>query len=63
MARQGATTYLVPPLVILLSWLTLGEVPAAIALLGGAMCLAGVAVTRRRAPASGHGARSAPDES
>jgi drug/metabolite transporter (DMT)-like permease len=49
MARQGATTYLVPPLVILLSWLTLGEVPAAIALLGGAMCVAGVMVTRRRA--------------
>ena len=48
MARQGATTYLVPPIVILLSWLTLGEVPAAIALLGGALCLAGVAVTRRR---------------
>ncbi len=48
MARQGATTYLVPPLVIALSWLTLGEVPAAIALLGGALCLAGVAVTRRR---------------
>jgi drug/metabolite transporter (DMT)-like permease len=39
----------VPPLVILLSWLTLGEVPAAIALLGGAMCVAGVMVTRRRA--------------
>ena len=50
MARQGATTYLVPPLVIALSWATLGEVPAAsIALLGGALCLAGVAVTRRRA--------------
>ena len=47
MARQGATTYLVPPLVILVSWLTLGEVPAALSLLGGLLCLAGVAVTRR----------------
>lgn len=48
MARQGATTYLVPPLVVLLSWATLDEVPGAIALLGGLLCLAGVAVTRRR---------------
>jgi drug/metabolite transporter (DMT)-like permease len=47
MARQGATTYLVPPLVIGLSWLTLGEVPAALSLLGGLLCLAGVAITRR----------------
>jgi drug/metabolite transporter (DMT)-like permease len=49
MARQGATTYLVPPLVIALSWITLDEVPAALALLGGALCLLGVAITRRRA--------------
>jgi drug/metabolite transporter (DMT)-like permease len=48
MARQGATTYLVPPLVILLSWLTLSEVPGLIALGGGALCLCGVAITRRR---------------
>ena len=48
MARQGATTYLVPPLVIALSWATLGEVPGLAALAGGALCLAGVAVTRRR---------------
>jgi len=48
MARQGATTYLVPPIVIVLSWLTLGEVPAAVSLAGGALCLAGVAFTRRR---------------
>ena len=48
MARQGATTYLVPPLVILLSWATLGEAPGLVALLGGALCLAGVAITRRR---------------
>jgi drug/metabolite transporter (DMT)-like permease len=49
MARQGATTYLVPPLVILLSWLTLGEVPALLSFVGGLLCLAGVAVTRRGA--------------
>ena len=49
MARHGATTYLVPPLVIALSWATLGEVPGILAVLGGALCLAGVAVSRRRA--------------
>jgi drug/metabolite transporter (DMT)-like permease len=38
----------VPPLVIALSWITLGEVPVAVALLGGALCLVGVAVTRHR---------------
>lgn len=48
MARQGATTYLVPPLVVAISWATLGEVPGFVAMLGGALCLAGVAVTRRR---------------
>jgi drug/metabolite transporter (DMT)-like permease len=47
MARQGATTYLVPPLVIALSWLTLGEVPGLAAMAGGVVCLCGVALTRR----------------
>jgi drug/metabolite transporter (DMT)-like permease len=42
----GATTYLVPPLVIGLGWLLLGEVPPALALVGGAVCLAGVALAR-----------------
>jgi drug/metabolite transporter (DMT)-like permease len=44
----GVTTYLVPPLVILLGWLLLDEVPPALALVGGAVCLAGVALSRRR---------------
>jgi drug/metabolite transporter (DMT)-like permease len=48
MARHGATTYLVPPLVVLLSWATLDEVPGVVALIGGLLCLLGVAVTRRR---------------
>ena len=46
--RLGVTTYLVPPLVILLGWLLLDEVPPALALLGGAVCLAGVALSRVR---------------
>jgi drug/metabolite transporter (DMT)-like permease len=47
--RLAATTYLVPPLSILLGWLWLGESPAVLAYLGGALCLAGVAVTRSSA--------------
>ncbi|MGY1847166.1 DMT family transporter [Blastococcus sp. SYSU DS1021] len=46
--RLGVTTYLVPPLVVLLSWLLLGEAPPLLAVAGGAVCLAGVAVSRRR---------------
>ena len=46
--RLGATTYLVPPLVVLLAWWLLGEVPAALALGGGLLCLAGVAAARAK---------------
>ena len=45
--RMGATTYLVPPLAILMGWLILDETPPALALAGGVLCLAGVAWTRR----------------
>ncbi|MGW2036909.1 DMT family transporter [Streptomyces virginiae] len=44
--RLGATTYAVPAIVVLLSWALLGEVPAWLTLLGGLLCLAGVAVSR-----------------
>jgi drug/metabolite transporter (DMT)-like permease len=47
--KLGVTTYLVPPLVIVLGWLLLDEVPPGLALVGGAVCLAGVALSRRRA--------------
>ncbi|MFJ7770275.1 DMT family transporter [Streptomyces sp. NPDC097107] len=46
--RMGATTYAVPALVVLMSWLALGEVPGLLTLAGGALCLAGVAVSRSR---------------
>lgn len=45
--RLGATTYLVPPLAILLGWSLLGDTPVALAFVGGALCLAGVYVTPR----------------
>ncbi|MCX5202215.1 DMT family transporter [Streptomyces sp. NBC_00237] len=46
--KMGATTYAVPAIVVLMSWLLLDEVPGWITLLGGAVCLAGVAVSRSR---------------
>ncbi|MFI6422776.1 DMT family transporter [Streptomyces sp. NPDC050842] len=46
--RMGATTYAVPALVVLLAWIFLGELPGALTLAGGALCLAGVAVSRSR---------------
>jgi drug/metabolite transporter (DMT)-like permease len=48
--RLGSTTYLVPPLVVLIAWLALGEAPPLLALPGGILCLFGVALARRRAP-------------
>jgi drug/metabolite transporter (DMT)-like permease len=52
--RLGSTTYLVPAVAIVLGWLLLGESPAPLALLGGAVAIAGVVIarwapTRRRA--------------
>jgi len=47
-SRMGATTYAVPALVVLMSWLFLDEVPGLLTLAGGALCLAGVAVSRSR---------------
>ncbi|WP_199922740.1 DMT family transporter [Streptomyces sp. NRRL S-87] len=46
--KLGATTYAVPAVVVLIAWLALDEVPGWLTLLGGAICLAGVAVSRRR---------------
>ena len=46
--RLGVTTYLVPPLAILAAWPLLGEVPPVLAVVGGVVCLAGVALSRRR---------------
>lgn len=49
-AQMGATTYVVPALVIAMSWLLLDEVPGWLTFAGGALCLAGVAVSRTRKP-------------
>jgi len=46
--RMAATTLCVPALAVLLSWVTLGEAPTALGLLGGAFCLTGVAISRKK---------------
>lgn len=46
--RLGITTYVIPPLTILLSWLLLDEIPHFLAVVGGAICLVGVGLSRRR---------------
>jgi drug/metabolite transporter (DMT)-like permease len=50
--KVAATTYLVPAVATLISWVWLDETPAALAFVGGALCLIGVAITRakRRQP-------------
>ena len=53
--RLASTTLTVPGIVVLMSWAVLGELPTAAGLVGGALCLVGVAVSRRsgrRAPAA-----------
>ena len=46
--RMGATIYAVPVLVIVMSWLILGQVPRWLAVAGGVLCLAGVGLSRSR---------------
>ena len=43
----SVTTYLVPVITVLMGWALLSETPPAMAYVGGALCLAGVALTRR----------------
>lgn len=46
--KAASTTYLVPAVATLISWTILDEVPAALAFVGGGLCLIGVAITRLR---------------
>ena len=48
-ARLGLTTYLVPPIAILIALAAFGEVPGPLSILGGVLCLGGVAFSRMRA--------------
>ncbi len=47
----AVTTYIVPALVVLEAFLFFREVPAPLAVVGGIICLVGVALSRRRSPA------------
>ncbi len=44
----GVTTYLVPPITIVMGWLFLSETPPGMAYVGGGLALVGVAVARRK---------------
>ncbi|MFC4946320.1 DMT family transporter [Pseudonocardia sp. GCM10023141] len=46
--RLGVSTYLVPPITIAMSAVLLGELPPVLAIVGGAICLVGVGLSRRR---------------
>jgi drug/metabolite transporter (DMT)-like permease len=46
--QLGVTTYLVPPLTIVMGLVFLGEAPPSLAYVGGILALVGVAVARRR---------------
>jgi drug/metabolite transporter (DMT)-like permease len=57
--KLGSTTYLVPPIAVLLGWIILGEVPPFVALPGGILCLAGVGLARWTPRRRGRAAQSA----
>jgi drug/metabolite transporter (DMT)-like permease len=44
----ASLAYLIPVVAILLGWALLGETPPALALLGGAVCVVGGVLARRR---------------
>ncbi len=47
-SKFALTTFLVPFITTLMAWLLLDEVPAPLAFLGGALCIAGVLLSQRR---------------
>src|SRR5450755_839159 len=58
--KMGATTYAVPVLAVVMSWAFLDAVPGWLTLLGGLLCLAGVAVSRTRGGRRGRKATASP---
>ena len=49
--QLGVTTYIVPPLAIMMGLIFFGEVPAPLAIVGGVICLTGVALVAAESPA------------
>ena len=54
----AASTFMVPPLTIAMAWFVLDESPAVVVVLGGALCLVGVGLSRRGPKAPDHPAPS-----
>jgi len=50
--QLGVSTYVVPPLAIVMSLIFFGVIPPLLAIVGGALCLVGVALGRRRTAAA-----------
>lgn len=46
--KLALTTFLVPAIATVMAWVLLDEVPPALAFVGGALCVAGVLVTRKK---------------
>ena len=46
--KQAMTTFLVPGITTLMAWVLLSEVPPGMAFAGGALCIAGVLLTRKK---------------
>ncbi len=51
--QLGVTTYVVPAIVIVLGFVAFGEIPTPLAIVGGIICLIGVALSRRRTVSRG----------
>ncbi|WP_448002232.1 DMT family transporter [Agromyces bauzanensis] len=58
--QLGVSTYIVPPVTIVLSLVLFAEVPAVLAIVGGVVALVGVALSRRRGPAAASAEREVP---
>ena len=58
--RLSVSTYIVPAIAIVLALIFFREIPAPLAIVGGVICLVGVAISRRRSAAPGAAAASAP---
>jgi len=59
--RLSVSTYIVPAIAIVLALIFFGEIPAPLAIVGGVVCLAGVAISRRRSAPRPAAAASGPD--
>ena len=46
--QLGISTYVVPPIAVIAGWLVFNEIPTVLTIIGGALCLTGVALSRRR---------------